>query len=286
MCINTTDGGESLVRSRGSLILAVISSLGRRRVSRRRSGRSVRRDHSDARRCSGRNDRRRRGRGASRVTSSGQASARGADAGFNEVLEPRAGVELAVDGVDEPGVLGAVGVGDDFHADQADDGLGLGDGRGVGSQPADDDGVAGVPELEALEVDGRLLALADLELLKAGESRGEQREGLRSIALRAGVDQGVDGLGVVGEVGGEDGIGERVAVANDQGGVGCGDLIGLSIGYTLATAGAELLCWCGDGAESSKGEEDEGADGRHFVGVEKLCGWNDRKAGATVDCFV
>ena len=191
----------------GLLVLAVIgggsrdSGRGRRRKSAQGRDRSSGRDDAGG----GRID-------ASSVASSRQTSASRADTGLDQVLEPSTGVELAVDGVDEPWVLGAVGVRDDFQADQADDGLGLRDGRGVGRQPSDDDGVAGVPEVEALEVDGWLLALADLELLEAGESRGEQRERLCGVALRAGVDESVDGLGVVGEVGGEDGVGERVAV--------------------------------------------------------------------------
>jgi hypothetical protein len=222
-------------------------------------------DHSRAGDCGGsdgggRNGRR---RGAGRVRRARETSTGRADTGFDQVLEPGAGVELAVDGVDEPRVGGGVLVLDDFHADQADDGLGVGDGCGVGGLPADDDGVARVPEVEALEVDGRLLALADLELLEAGEGRGEEVEGLCGVALRAGVDQGVDGLGVVGEVGGEHGVGERIAVAFDQGGVGGCDLVGLGVTDTLATTGATLLCWCGDGAESSEREEDNGVDGRH-----------------------
>ena len=175
-----------------------------------------------------------RGGGASSVASSRQTSTSRADTGLDQVLEPGTGVELAVDGVDEPGLSGAVGVGDDFHADQTDDRLGLGDGSGVGCLPANDDGVARVPEVEALEVDGWLLALANLELFTAGESRGKERKRLGRITLGAGVDQGVDGFGVVGEVDGENLVGERIAVGNDKSGVVCCDHVGLVVVDTLA----------------------------------------------------
>jgi hypothetical protein len=167
---------------------------------------------------------------------------------------------------------------DDFHADQADDGLGLGDRGGVGGLSADDNGVTGVPEVEALEVDRWLLALTDLELFTAGEGRGKEWDRLCGVALRAGVDQGVDGLGVVGEVLSEDSVGEGIAVANNQVGVGSCDLIGLCVGDTLATPVVAPLCWCGDGTESSKREQDDGADGRHCCvemskKIEKLVLW-------------
>lgn len=66
-----------------------------------------------------------------------------ADAGLDEVLQPGAGVELAVDGVDEPGVLGVrIGVLDGLESDEADDGLDVGDVGGVGRHPAKVDGGA------------------------------------------------------------------------------------------------------------------------------------------------
>jgi hypothetical protein len=244
----------------GLLVLAVIGGGGRD------SGRGRRRKSAQGRDRSGRRDDGGHSRrDASSVASSRQTSVSRADAGLDQVLEPGTGVELAVDGVDEPGLASAVGVGDDFHADQTDDRLGLGDGSGVGCDPADDDAVAGVPEVEALEVDGWLLALADLELLEAGECRGEERKRLGGIALRAGVDQGVDGLGVVGEVGCKHSVGESIAVANDQSGVVRCDHVGLSISDTLARTGTTLLSWCSDYAENGEREEGDRAEGRHYA---------------------
>lgn len=252
----------------GLLVLAVIgggsrdSGRGRRRKSAQGRDRSSGRDDAGG----GRID-------ASSVASSRQTSASRADTGLDQVLEPSTGVELAVDGVDEPGLAGAVVVGDDFHADQTDDRLGLGDRGGVGCDPADDDAVASVPEVETLEVDGWLLALADLELLEAGEGRGEERKRLGGVALRARVDQGIDGLGVVGEVGCEHSVGEGIAVANDQSGVvGC-DHVGLSIGDTLARTGTTPLSWCRDCAKNGEREEGDGAEGRHFAFEVLLLGW-------------
>lgn len=263
---------DRLVGSRGGLLVLAVIGGGRNRgcggVGRDGGDRSGRRDGSGRGR-----------RSASCVASSGQTSTGRADTGLDQVLEPGAGVELAVDGVDEVGLASAVGVGDDFHADQADDGLRRGDRGGVGGDPADDDGVAGVPEVEALEVDGGLLALADLELFEAGEGRGEEIKRLGGIALRAGVDQGVDGLGVVGEVGGEDSVGERIAVANDESCVVRCDLVGLSIGDTLGGANVvTLLCGSSDSAKDGEREEGDGAEGRHFA-FKVFVGWSKVRRG-------
>ena len=247
-------GNVCLVRSRGGLlVLAVIGGGG-----------GVGRDGGD--RSGGRDGCGRCHRSASGVASSRQTSTGRADAGLDQVLEPGTGVELAVDGVDEVWLSGAVGVRDDLHADQADNGLGLRDRGGVGGDPADDDGVASVPEVETLEVDRGLLALSDLELFEAGEGRGEEIKGLGGIALRAGVDQGVNGFGVVGEVGGEDSVGERIAVANDQSCVvGC-DLVGLSVSNTTGLANVvTLLSWSSNSAKNGEREEGDGAEGRHFA---------------------
>jgi hypothetical protein len=258
----------------GLLVLAVIGGGGRD------SGRGRRRKSAQGRDRSGRRDDGGHSRrDASSVASSRQTSVSRADAGLDQVLEPGTGVELAVDGVDEPGLASAVGVGDDFHADQTDDGLGLGNWGGVGCDPSDDDGVAGVPEVEALEVDGWLLALANLELLEAGEGRGEEGKRLGGIALRARVDQGVDGFGVVGEVRCKHSIGERIAVANDKSSVvGC-DLVGLSIGDTLGvTSVVTLLCWSSNSAKNGEREESDRAEGRHFA-FEVLLGWLKVRSG-------
>lgn len=63
-----------------------------------------------------------------------------------EVDEPSARVELGVDGLNLPGVLAAGGRLDGLHDNVADDRLGR-----QGRRPADDDGVAGVPDVELLE---------------------------------------------------------------------------------------------------------------------------------------
>jgi hypothetical protein len=139
-----------------------------------------------------------------------------------------------------------------------------------------------VPEVETLEVDGWLLALADLELLETGEGRGEERKRLGGIALRAGVDQGVDGFRVVGEVGCEHSVGEGIAVANDQSGVVRCDHVGLSIGDTLARTGTTLLSWCSDCAKNGEREEGDRAEGRHFAFGIVLLGWLKARSG-TVD---
>ena len=80
-----------------------------------------------------------------------------------EVDQPRARVELRVDGVNQEVAVDVLGL----HDDDAGDELG----RAVLDRgaPADDDGVAGVPEVEELEGDVGLRALALLEGLAAVE---------------------------------------------------------------------------------------------------------------------
>lgn len=141
--------------------------------------------------AAGWNDSHGRGRGrGGRVTSSGKAAVGGANAGINQVLKPRASVELAVDGVDEVRVLAARWRRDDVHGNYADDWLRVRDRGGVCRDPADDDGVGRVPDVELLEVDLRLLALADLELGEVRESGCQERKGNGGGALWARVDEG------------------------------------------------------------------------------------------------
>ena len=85
--------------------------------------------------------------------------------------------------------------------------------------------------------------------------------------MRAGVDEGVDRFGVVGEVLGEDGVGEGIVVAGDQGAPGSGNLVGLCVGHALGLGTKSLtpLCRSGDGAECGEREECEGGEGRHCV---------------------
>jgi hypothetical protein len=97
----------------------------------------------------------------------GGAAAGGEDA---EVVEPGAAVELGVDGLDEPGLLGVrVGVGLGLDGDDAGDLLLGGDGAGGARDPANEDGVAVVPGVEDLEGDWSLTALAGDEGLAGGE---------------------------------------------------------------------------------------------------------------------
>lgn len=78
-----------------------------------------------------------------------------------DIDEPGARVELGVDGVDQPRVLVAGrrlhGLGDDDAGDE------LGSAGRDDAAPADEDGVAVVPEVEKLEGDRRLTALASLK---------------------------------------------------------------------------------------------------------------------------
>jgi hypothetical protein len=109
-----------------------------------------------------------------------------------KVVEPSTAVELGEDGGDEEwlrcgGVDGRAGL----ENDDAGDGLlGGGDGTRSGRTPADDDSVTGVPEVEDLEWDRGLAALALNELLAVVE-------GGRTESDRAGataVDELDDGV--------------------------------------------------------------------------------------------
>lgn len=65
----------------------------------------------------------------------------------------------------------------------------------------------------------------------------------------------LDGLGVIGEVGRQRGVRERIAVGSNQVTVVGGDLLRFSIRKAL----------CVDRAESCKPEEGDGAEGRHYA---------------------
>jgi hypothetical protein len=86
-----------------------------------------------------------------------------------EVLEPCSRVELGVDGVDEPWVFGSTWRLLDLDEDDANDGPWVRDLSGVGGLPSDGDEVAVGLDVELLEVDRGLLALAGLELLAVAE---------------------------------------------------------------------------------------------------------------------
>lgn len=153
-----------------------------------------------------------------------------------EVLEPCGGVELGVDGLDDPWVLVASRGLFGLDEDDAGDWARRRDRGGVGRFPADGDALAVVLEIELLEVDRGLLALAKLELVAGRERGSRQRERLSRGALRAGVDEGVDGSAVVDEVDGKTGVGELVAVVGDEHGVVVGDLLRIGGGHALLVA--------------------------------------------------
>lgn len=102
-----------------------------------------------------------------------------------EIVEPSAAVELGEDGLDEEGLVGVLlGVGLGLEDDDAGHGLlGGGDGARSGRAPADDDGAAGVPEVEDLERDRGLAALALDELLAGGEGWGGESDRASAAAV-------------------------------------------------------------------------------------------------------
>jgi len=118
-----------------------------------------------------------------------------------------------------------------------------------------------MPELELLEVDGCLLTLALLELSAVAESRAQKREVDGGGALRAAVDESVDGLAVIGEVWREGGVGEVGVVICDQVAVVGRDLLGLGIGQAVAIA--LFGRWARKGTESEERSDGERAEGRH-----------------------
>ena len=193
----------------------------------------------------------------------------GADTPLLEVLEPCAGVEFGVDGVDDPRILVARRSLLRLDHDEANDRSRIGDWCSVGSLPSDDDIVAVVLDVELLEVDRGLLALADHELVAVAEGCGEQRECLCGSTLGAGVDERVHALGVVHEVLGKGLFRERVAVVADELGVVVGDLLRLSAGHALIVRPS--LLGGGERANGGEGEEGQRSEGNHFGLIRRLC---------------
>ena len=107
---------------------------------------------------------------------------------------------------------------------------------GIVGHPANVEFGTAMPDLQRDEVDFGLLALTDHELQAGGEGR-VQRAGLRAVhgcvALRTGADEGVDALGVVGEVRSEDGFCGDVVVVGDEFAVEASELIGFRVGHAL-----------------------------------------------------
>ena len=175
-----------------------------------------------------------------------------------EVLEPCSNVELAVDCVDPPGTVHLLRLSND----DTDDGPWAWNWCSVGRLPANADGAAAWPVLKHVEVDGCLRTLARLERLTAGEGRAKKRNKGSCVASWALVDEGVDALGVVVEVLGQDLVGEGLGVVCDEGAVVGSKRQCLSSRHALA---ASLLNhWCGIRASDSETREGEGLDGNHF----------------------
>jgi hypothetical protein len=193
-----------------------------------------------------------------------------ADTPLLEVLEPCARVKLGVDGVDDPRVLVARRSLLSLDEDDTNDWPWVGDWCSVRGLPSDGDKVAVVLDVKLLEVDRWLLALADHELVAVAEGCGEERECLRGSALRAGVDESVHALRVVGEVLGEGLLRELVAVVADELGVVVGDLLRLSAGHTLVVRPSLLHSWGSERANGGEGEEGQRSEGNHFELTRKL----------------
>jgi len=172
-----------------------------------------------------------------------------------EVDEPCTAVEFGVDGLDLP--CASLGW-DSLHDDVASNILWA---RARVGAPADDDGVAVVPDVELLERNGWLRALASLELRQRRE-----RCGVKILwASAAAVDQGIDRGGVVHEVGREGSLGGRIAVVGDEAGEVGRNRLGLGSAHALAgTALNELVCeWLGEDASEHGRGRNNGGEGTH-----------------------
>lgn len=140
----------------------------------------------------------RRLRRAGNVGALGRASAADVDL-------PRADVELAVHVLDLPSGGAVVQVGGGEHVDALDGPLLETDGR----NPSEGRLVAAENDLADGEADGWLGALA-------GDEGRERAEG---VAAERDTGEPVDAVGGVGEVAGEEGVGGRVGVRGQEGGV-------------------------------------------------------------------
>nr|POE87301.1 hypothetical protein CFP56_29890 [Quercus suber] len=168
-------------------------------------------------------------------------------------------VELGEDLADEPWLV-ATGTARGLEDDVAGDALG-----GLGGAPADDDGaLAAVPQVEDLEWDRGLAALADLEGSAGREGDGAEGGGAGGAAT---VDEGADGVGVVLEVDGHGLVGEGVAVVGDEGLEVVGDGLGLLEGHADIVAVLLDEGWGGEGADGEDGRSDEST---HIDGVDGL----------------
>ena len=112
----------------------------------------------------------------------------------------------------------------------------------------------------ALERDVSLRALTGFE--RSAGVEGRRAKSQRASA--ASVDELDDGVAVVLEVGGQDGVGARVAVVGDKGTEVVGNLGGLSIGHA-GRALAWLITLDGGGSEGRSGEKADGEGETHLV---------------------
>ena len=193
-----------------------------------------------------------------------------ADTPLLEVLEPCARVKLGVDGVDDPRVLVASRSFLSLDEDETNDWPWVGDWCSVRGLPSDGDKVAVVFDVQLLEVDGWLLALADHELVAVAEGCGEERECLRCSALRAGVDEGVHAFGVVGEILGEGILCEFVAVVADELCVVVGDLLRISASHALIARPSLLDSRGSERSNGGEREEGQRSEGNHFELTREL----------------
>lgn len=150
-----------------------------------------------------------------------------ADPRLLQILQPSAGVEFGVHSIDPATAQTlSLGRGDRFHRDESYNRFDICDISRVGGFPPDNHRVAGVPEVELVEVDLGLLGLTGFEGGAVAEGGCQEGQGHGGGALRAGVYERVDGFGVVDEVWGEELVGEGVGVVRDEEAVVCGDFLG------------------------------------------------------------
>jgi len=173
-----------------------------------------------------------------------------------EVVQPGAAVEFGVDGLDKPWLGDEDTVERNIHDNDTGNLLLRLDKARSRGFPSDDDVAATVPDVQDLKWNVGLAALASLECRTRGEGCAAERSGSTWAAV---VDELVDGVGVVVEVGGQDSIGGRRVVRGDEGLEVVGNLGG--IGVTNADEVALLeLGRHGDCSGGSKAGEDEGGE--------------------------
>lgn len=177
-----------------------------------------------------------------------------------QVIQPCTAVELRVGSLDLPWVRGIAAV-DGLQDDQTGDILRRLGWAEIATPPAQHDGVAVVPDVEDVECDWFLAALAGDERSTRGEGWSSQWNVVRAAL----VDEGVDSAGIVVKVGSEGSrskfdaegfIDEMLEIGSDESSI----------------IGAHALC----GEDASK-NGDAGEDlGTHLccMGMEKALQWS------------